>query len=102
MLKILEASSYPFAHKLLYKLSDLKTGFKLVSDQVFGPETLCLMANPSSLKASTAAKLAATGQKCFLKLSSSVEADPAKLFLENVGRLYDPRNIIAKVQKLML
>ncbi|KAJ8883492.1 hypothetical protein PR048_015336 [Dryococelus australis] len=45
---------------------------------------------------STAAKLAATGQKCFLKLSSLVGADPAKLFLENVGRLYDPRNIIAK------
>ncbi|KAJ8889417.1 hypothetical protein PR048_008916 [Dryococelus australis] len=64
LLKILEGSSYPFAHKLHSKLSDLKTCFKL-------------------------------GKSVF-KLSSLVGAEPAKLFLKNVGRLYDPRNIIAK------
>ncbi|KAJ8878642.1 hypothetical protein PR048_019225 [Dryococelus australis] len=66
LLKILEGSSYSFADKLHSKLSYLKTCFKLVR------------------------------QKWFLKLSSLVGADPAKLFLENVGRLFDPRNIIAK------
>ncbi|KAJ8868142.1 hypothetical protein PR048_031951 [Dryococelus australis] len=70
---ILEGSSYPFAHKLHSKLSDVKTCF---NDRVFEPETSCSLANPSCLKASTAAKLAATGQKCFLKLSSLVGADP--------------------------
>ncbi|KAJ8873190.1 hypothetical protein PR048_026823 [Dryococelus australis] len=79
-----------------FVLSDLKTCYKLASDQVFGPETSCLLANPACLKATTAAKLPATGKKCFLKLSSLLGADPAKLFLENVGRLYDPRNIIVK------
>ncbi|KAJ8880721.1 hypothetical protein PR048_017191 [Dryococelus australis] len=87
-LKILEGSSYPFAHKFHSNLSDFKTCFELVSDWIFGPATSCFLANPSCLKASTAAKLAATGQK--------LGADPAKLILENVGRLYDPRNIIAK------
>ncbi|KAJ8890545.1 hypothetical protein PR048_010054 [Dryococelus australis] len=96
LLKILEGSSYLFAHKLDSELSYLKTGFKVVSDRVFEPETSCLLANPFCLKISTAAKLAATGQRCFLKLSSLMGADPAKLLLENLERLYDPRNIIPK------
>ncbi|KAJ8891598.1 hypothetical protein PR048_004126 [Dryococelus australis] len=61
LLKILEGSSYPFAHKLHSKLSDLKICFKLDSDQDFKPETSCLLANPSCMKASYAAKLAAIG-----------------------------------------
>ncbi|KAJ8868037.1 hypothetical protein PR048_031846 [Dryococelus australis] len=77
LLKILEGSSYPFAHKLHSKLSDLKTCFKLVSDRVFD-YVLCSLANPSCLKASTAA----TGQKFFLKLSSLVGADPASCSLK--------------------
>ncbi|XP_063234984.1 uncharacterized protein LOC134537934 [Bacillus rossius redtenbacheri] len=96
LLECLEGSSYPFAHKLCVKLSDLKTGFKLVSDRNFGGETAKLLNSAACLKAATGAKLAVTGQKSFLKLSSLMGGDPAKSFLENIGFLFNPREIISR------
>ncbi|KAJ8880108.1 hypothetical protein PR048_020731 [Dryococelus australis] len=54
---------YPYAHKLYAKLCDFKTGFKVVSDKVFGTETSHLVTSTACLKAAMRVKLATTGQK---------------------------------------
>ncbi|XP_063227740.1 uncharacterized protein LOC134533894 [Bacillus rossius redtenbacheri] len=96
LLEILEGSSYPFAHRLLGKLYDLKTSFKLASDNTFHPETTQMLNSQLCLKSAVRATLVSTGQKSLLKLSSLIASDPAKDFVECMGALFDPREIACK------
>ncbi|KAJ8888558.1 hypothetical protein PR048_008049 [Dryococelus australis] len=49
-------------------------------------------------KAATEAALAAAGQKSYLKSSSMMRGDPAKIFYEEIGYLFNPQSITANAK----
>ncbi|KAJ8881896.1 hypothetical protein PR048_018382 [Dryococelus australis] len=90
----------PLAHKLHAELTDLKNGYKLVSDRSFGDQTVKLLKTTACRKAANEATLAAAGQKSYLILSSMMGGDPAKIFYEKIGSLFNPQSIIANAKEI--
>lgn len=92
---LLEGSSYPLSYKLQSTLADMKRSFDLVGTGCLGEKTEeAVKRLQTTLKMSAVREqLKVVGMKCSSKLARLMMEDPAKTFTENLGALFDPRNI---------
>ncbi|XP_063232447.1 uncharacterized protein LOC134536601 [Bacillus rossius redtenbacheri] len=93
--KQLEGSSYPMSHLISGKLSDLLKSLQLVNDFNFGSKT------NESLKLLAAVKqglvksqFQSCGLRCHTKLMKLINEDPSKNIFQNLGQLFNPREIM--------
>lgn len=96
---LLEGSSYPLSHKLQSTLSDMKSAFELVGTGALGEKTQEAVGQLQTAvkKSAVCHQLKSLGIKCSTKLARLMMEDPAKVFIENLGALFDPRNVTTNI-----
>lgn len=93
--KQLEGSNYPMAHMISGKLSDLSKSFQLVEDFQFGSKTAtCLKSLPVVKQGLIKCQFQSCGLKSHTKLLALIAGDPSKVFFNNLGHLFNPREIM--------